>query len=93
MHHQIETYHVMIHGQVQGVGFRHATVRQAHALKITGWIRNLENGTVEALVQGTPDPIDEMLQWFHFGPIHARVSHVESDKVMTDQRFDRFDQR
>lgn len=68
-------------------------MRQAHALKITGWIRNLENGTVEAIVQGTPDPIDEMLQWFRFGPVHARVSHVESEKVMTDQRFDRFHQR
>ena len=49
---RIETYYVRVRGVVQGVGFRHATVREAHALKLRGWVANLEDGTVEAMIQG-----------------------------------------
>ena len=48
---RIETYYVRVRGVVQGVGFRHATVREAHALKLRGWVANLEDGTVEAMIQ------------------------------------------
>lgn len=49
---RIETYYVRVRGVVQGVGFRHATVREAHALKLRGWVSNLEDGSVEAMIQG-----------------------------------------
>jgi acylphosphatase len=43
---RIETYYVHVRGVVQGVGFRHATVRRAHELAITGWVSNLADGSV-----------------------------------------------
>ena len=89
----LETYHVKVFGLVQGVGFRLAAARQAHALKVTGWVCNLEDGSIEAKVQGTSQPIDEMLQWFNFGSRHAKVSRLEIEKIDTDQRFEGFQQR
>lgn len=85
-----ETYHVKVYGLVQGVGFRLATARQAHALKITGWVRNLEDGSVEAWIQGSDKQVDDMLQWFNFGPPQANVSRLEIERIDTDQRFDTF---
>lgn len=94
MHKQIETYQVRIYGHVQGTGFRLATARQAHALKITGWVRNLDDGSVEACIQGTSDDhMDEMLQWFSFGPAQAQVSYVDIEQLDTDQRFTGFQYR
>ena len=45
---RLETYYVRVRGTVQGVGFRHATVRQAHALRIRGYVANREDGSVES---------------------------------------------
>lgn len=90
---KIETYHSIIHGLVQGVGFRQAALRQAHSLKITGWVRNLDDGTVETVVQGEPEAVDQMLQWLRFGPRFAKVSTVESNKIDDDRRYDRFERR
>lgn len=59
----IETVHVTVSGTVQGVGYRHAAVRRAHLLGARGWVQNMLDGTVEALVQGTPDQVDHMLEW------------------------------
>ena len=89
----IETYLVNIHGLVQGVGFRLATARQAHALKITGWVRNLDDGSVQACVQGQSDPVDHILQWFNFGPPQAQVTKLDIERIHTDQRFDAFQYR
>ena len=70
---RIETYYVRVRGVVQGVGFRHATVRQAHALGIRGWVANLDDGSVEAILQGTANQVDRMLSWLRHGPPAARV--------------------
>lgn len=68
----VETVSVRITGKVQGVGFRLSTVRQAHSLGVTGWVRNLEEGSVEALLQGGHDRIDQMLAWLRVGrPPHG----------------------
>lgn len=69
-----------------------ATVRQAHSLGIAGWVRNLEDGTVEALLQGAHDRIDQMLSWLRVGPPAARVDEIESQEVQSDRRYDRFEQ-
>lgn len=87
-----ETLAVTVTGQVQGVGYRAATVRQAHKLKVTGWVRNLENGNVEALLQGTPDQIDRMLEWMRHGPPAARVADVAAEEHLGERRYDRFEQ-
>lgn len=88
----IETVHVTIRGKVQGVGYRHATVRRAHMLGVTGWVQNLEDGTVEALVQGTPDQVDHMLEWLRRGPPAASVSELETRREFTEKRYGRFEQ-
>jgi len=81
-----------ITGKVQGVGFRAAAVRQAHALAVTGWVRNNADGSVEVLLQGSHDRIDRMLSWLLVGPPAARVANVESSDIVTERHFDRFEQ-
>ena len=89
----IETYYVVIRGRVQGVGYRAAAVRHAHAIGVRGWVRNLEEGDVEGVIQGTPDQIDLMLEWLRRGPPFARVSAVDSERQSDDRRFGHFEQR
>ncbi|CAD6556143.1 Acylphosphatase [Paraburkholderia hiiakae] len=89
---RLETYYVRVHGIVQGVGFRHATVRQAHALRIRGYVANMEDGSVEAVIQGTANQVDRMLSWLRHGPPAARVSGVESEERVTERRYERFEQ-
>lgn len=89
----LETYFVHVTGHVQGVGYRASTVRQAHLLGVRGWVRNMPDGAVHAMVQGTPDQVDHMLEWMRRGPPHAQVDALESRREYTDRRFDRFEQR
>jgi acylphosphatase len=69
--------HVFISGRVQGVAFRHYTVKTARSLNLAGWVRNLDDGRVEAVFEGRDDDIDAMLAWCRRGPSLARVDHVE----------------
>jgi acylphosphatase len=66
-----------ISGQVQGVWFRAWAREQAQALGLDGWVRNRRDDTVEALIAGTPEAIDEMVRRCHAGPPAARVAAVE----------------
>jgi acylphosphatase len=68
--------HVLIHGRVQGVCFRMETQRAAKAHRVTGWVRNLADGRVEALFEGDPADVDSMLQWCQTGAPMARVDKV-----------------
>jgi acylphosphatase len=67
---------VNISGIVQGVCFRAATRRTAANLNLTGWVRNIENGRVEAIFEGEDSAIDEMIDWCKVGPPAARVEKV-----------------
>lgn len=89
---KIETYYVHVSGVVQGVGFRHATMRQAHLLGIKGWVANLADGSVEALLQGPANKIDLMLEWMRRGPPTARVIDFVSEERPTEKHFTRFEQ-
>ncbi|AKQ57883.1 MULTISPECIES: acylphosphatase [Bordetella] len=88
----IETVFVVVHGKVQGVGYRHATVRRAHLVGATGWVQNMEDGTVQAMVQGTPDQVDQMLEWMRRGPPAAVVTELESRRDDTERRYKHFAQ-
>lgn len=68
---------VLIHGRVQGVGFRFSTAAKAKGLGLTGWVRNLANGSVEVLFEGSHDTLEEALQWCRQGPRTANVNRVE----------------
>jgi len=67
---------VRISGRVQGVGFRHFTRQNARDLDISGWVKNLKNGEVEALLEGTVKNVDEMIDRLKSGPVAARVDDI-----------------
>jgi acylphosphatase len=69
--------HLKIIGRVQGVYYRAATVQQAGKLGLTGWVRNCEDGSVEAVAEGPPAKLDELIAWCREGPPGARVTQVQ----------------
>jgi acylphosphatase len=70
-----------IHGRVQGVWYRGWTVEQARALGLDGWVRNREDGSVEAVVAGYAAQVDELIARSHRGPAAARVDRVEVEET------------
>jgi acylphosphatase len=69
--------HVIVSGRVQGVAFRYYASERAQARGVAGWIRNLSDGTVEAVVEGEPEAVASVLRFLREGPRHARVDDVE----------------
>ncbi len=72
----IVTRRLMIHGRVQGVGFRWALMAEGRKLGLDGWVRNRSDGSVEALVSGPVEAVDILTSWAHRGPSHARVDRL-----------------
>ncbi|MFC0672932.1 acylphosphatase [Brachybacterium hainanense] len=68
---------VRVHGRVQGVGFRWSAADAARRLHVTGTVRNLWDGTVEADVEGTPQAVADMLEHLASGPPSARVDSLD----------------
>ena len=73
----MKTLRLMILGRVQGVFFRDAMRREAENLAVAGWVRNRNDGSVEAVVQGESAAVDAIVRWAHRGPPQARVERVE----------------
>lgn len=69
---------VMVGGHVQGVCFRHYARQKAMELDISGWVRNLSDGHVEALICGGSEDVDAMLGWLAHGPDGAEVTSCTS---------------
>jgi acylphosphatase len=65
-----------IRGRVQGVWFREATRIEAQRLGVSGWVKNCQDGSVEAALEGNEGPVREMERWCHHGPPAARVTEV-----------------
>jgi acylphosphatase len=68
---------VVVGGRVQGVWFRDSCRERAQAAGVTGWVRNLADGRVEACFEGRPAAVDALVAWSREGPRHARVTGVE----------------
>ena len=68
---------VIIFGRVQGVFFRDETRRAAQRIGVAGWVRNLPDGTVEALFEGDAEAVNAVIEWCHNGSPLATVSNVQ----------------
>lgn len=68
---------VVIHGRVQGVGFRAGVAVRAQSLGVAGWVRNRSDGAVEAVFEGADDAVAALVHWCGSGPRGAAVSHME----------------
>ncbi|WP_129793360.1 acylphosphatase [Sphingosinicella sp. CPCC 101087] len=69
--------HLTIHGRVQGVFYRAWSRDEATGLGLKGWVRNRRDGTVEMLIQGDPQAVDQMIRLCRSGPASARVDRID----------------
>ena len=69
--------HLWIWGRVQGVFYRASTQGQARCLGLTGWVRNVPGGRVEAVLEGPREAVEQGIAWCRQGPAGARVSKLE----------------
>ncbi len=67
---------VFVDGWVQGVQFRSSTVQEASRLEVSGWVRNLPDGRVEAVYEGPRNAVEELLAWTRRGPRWAHVTEI-----------------
>ncbi len=72
------TLQLNVSGRVQGVGYRESLRAEAMRLGVRGWVRNRRDGTVEAVVQGSADALDELIAWARQGPPAARVAQLDA---------------
>ena len=68
--------HAFINGRVQGVFFRANTKEMAEKLGVAGWVRNLPDGSVEAVFEGDENAVEQIVEWCHRGPAMAKVEEV-----------------
>jgi acylphosphatase len=71
--------HVFVSGRVQGVYYRATTREQARDRDVDGWVRNLDDGRVEAVFEGPAEDVEAMVEWCHEGSDRARVDDVEAE--------------
>lgn len=83
--------HLTIRGRVQGVGYRRYVARAARELDVTGWVRNCADGSVEAVIAGSPEAIRTMLDRARQGPPQAMVTELTVTEIHAS--FERFETR
>ncbi len=90
---EIERAHVIISGRVQGMYFRSYVKERAVGMNIHGWVRNLLDGTVEAIFEGESEGVHRMIEWCRKGPPAARVDHVKINWLTPLQESNTFELR
>ena len=85
--------HVIASGRVHGVFFRDSTQREARRLGVDGWVRNLDDGTVEAAFEGPPPAVETLLDFCRRGPERARVDRLEVDESQPPEGLSGFEIR
>lgn len=83
--------YIRIHGKVQGVGYRFYATRVARRMGLKGWIQNMRDGSVETLVEGEQQVIDEWLEELKEGPRYAEVTHFDQETKEFTGRLGDFD--
>jgi acylphosphatase len=86
-----EQRHIRIHGKVQGVGYRFFATRVARRMGLKGWVQNMRDGTVEALVEGEKQAIDDWLEELREGPRFAEVTKIEQESKEFSGKLPDFD--
>lgn len=82
--------HVFISGAVQGVGYRYFVRSNAKKLGLTGWVQNVEDGGVEAVLQGDKEKIEELIGLCRKGPMLAEVEHIGFEWEDGEEEFPDF---
>ena len=93
IHPDLQRVNAIVHGRVQGVGFRFFVLRQAVALGLKGWVRNVSGGTVEVLAEGDSASLRELLAELNEGPDAAFVRDVKYHYSPATGEFREFDIR
>jgi acylphosphatase len=86
-----EQLHAIVRGRVQGVSFRHYTHQRAKELGLTGWVRNLPDGTVEVTAEGERETLEQLLGFLDTGPLGAHVVHVLKHWQPASDQYHDFD--
>ncbi|OPY78406.1 MAG: Acylphosphatase [Syntrophorhabdus sp. PtaU1.Bin153] len=68
--------HILVSGVVQGVFFRHNTMKKANEFNVKGWVRNLQDGRVEIVCEGKKDEVQKLVDWSKKGPAGAYVNNI-----------------
>ena len=87
------TRHVIVKGRVQGVFFRDYTQKKALHYRLTGWVRNLPDGSVETLLCGEKEMVSAMLAWLKQGSPHSRIDSIIVDDIDINKEFTTFEIR
>lgn len=85
--------HIFISGRVQGVGFRYFIRRNAEALGVNGWVRNLPDGRVEAVFDGNADLVNELIERCKKGPSASFVKEIKAESITEDGTYSGFKTR
>lgn len=80
----LSQFEIHIHGRVQGVGFRAAARRQARSLGLKGWVRNLADGSVKAMIGGDSEPCNRFINWCREGSGYSWVERVDIQEKKAD---------
>lgn len=84
------TKKIIFYGQVQGVGFRYFTKKFAQKLKLTGWVKNNEDGTVTLIAQGDEKNIGALINYLKLF-FKGRIENIEEIDEKTETKFDKFE--
>jgi acylphosphatase len=82
--------HLIVLGRVQGVFYRASCQEVAQRLGLTGWVKNLPDGSVEVLAQGEKEKIEKLIEWCKKGPPGAKVSGLKIDWQIIVQQISSF---
>ena len=85
------TVRVLVSGFVQGVGFRHFVKSNAQSLNIKGWVKNLPDGKVEAMLHGDEEKIEHLIAICKKGPFLSEVEDMRVEKIKSAETFDKFE--
>ena len=84
---------IRVSGRVQGVFFRQTTAQEANRIGVKGWVKNLPDGDVQAVIEGEREEVDRLVQWCRYGPPSARVDEVKVTQETYTGEFTNFSVR